>query len=1348
MKRFVISIMIFAATTSASAWMGVISSDSSPLERYKAMDVVPDPVNASSGEHYMSEELFDLGGPLPLRFSIFYSVRQSITRSAFGAFGQRFQMNVPIIANSATEMTVYFLDDGDNHVAFTGGAGNWVQKNPGTTSVPYVLKEPVPSDSSGYVYLMDPVKGLVYIFKRDPAWSTFNCRLYHMVDRNGNRISYTYGSNNHYPEQITDGLGRTLTLTYASQVVSTIADGQGRTWNFTYSTPFPTTANIWQLRDPLNNIRNLSWDSDVTKAIRQATLPRGNTPYVQTYDSSGRVTSQTDAYGNAVTLAYDFSSSAYNEDTPVQTTASWPNSTSTRFTSRATVSGPTAIRDGANQTVSFTRGDSDRVTGMADRLGGSYAYTYHVPSGKIATATNARGKTMTYTYTAQNQTISNPSGGSCDFTFYNLTRVDFPNGSYEQYAYDAKGNMLTRRDRNENTWSWTYNAQGLPLTATNPAGGVTTRTYNADGTVATLTDDDLGAISYTYDADKRLQRITHPGGSFIEYAYDAMGRVTTVTDELSHVTSMQYDANGNLTRITDPLTNFTQYAYDNMDRLSSVTDRLNRTTNLTYNNMSWLASITDPNSLATSYTYDAHGWVTGVTHGGRTWTTAYDLEGLPTSRTSPLGFSTSYATDAQGLVTSITLPSGLTTSYGRDDQGNVSSVTDPLGRTVSYARDGREQPTAIALPTVGTTTPAWNSLGLLSTITDPRNYNWIFTYTKQGRLKTQVDPAGNIWTNTYDNRGRLTGVAYPGGATLANTYDNASNLTRRLYSDGTDLNFTYDNANRLLTGEQITLTRDAEGRVLTSVHNGVTFGATYDNGGRLATATYNNGAITVNYTYDVNGNLSRVADATSGAQVDFTYDNDNRLTGIARSNGAGRPTAFTWDNAGRLTRIQDSGLIDLQYTLDAAGQATRCTATVPIDPATWLVNGNENRSFSSSERVTSSGYAYDNAGRRTSGGGDVYTWDAASRLTGVSGATLTYNALGDVVTRAQGGTTMRQFHNYAFPLPVLAAEKNDAGGFKRFYVYTPAGELLYGIDVDLGNAPRYYHFDRSGATLALTTSTGAVTDSYAYDPFGRLLRHEGPSAQPFTFGGKWGIRQDGDTGTLYQCRARYYDAVTGQFLSREPIWPDLSDPRLINPYQYALNNPLNYTDPSGWLITNSVTKFETSRAWRVGGDLLNSLSVCEPSQPIASWQSSPAPGATPIGDNVGDRSGQFVWNDPISDVRPNFRPSTTVPADRTALRQVTTPSLSLHLGNREAPRKAPSPWSIERAANRHVEWIFRRAIHFSGHMNAEEFRTFLEEQAQVERHWRERKPLPCKNFATRGPDGQWILSAPDDGHGY
>ena len=59
-----------------------------------------------------------------------------------------------------------------------------------------------------------------------------------------------------------------------------------------------------------------------------------------------------------------------------------------------------------------------------------------------------------------------------------------------------------------------------------------------------------------------------------------------------------------------------------------------------------------------------------------------------------------------------------------------------------------------------------------------------------------------------------------------------------------------------------------------------------------------------------------------------------------------------------------------------------------------------------------------------------------------------------------------------------------------------------------------------------------------------------------------GQRLDG-TG-LYYYTARYYDPTLGRFISPDMLMPGAGNPQAWNHYAYVLNNPLRYTDPSGY----------------------------------------------------------------------------------------------------------------------------------------------------------------------------------------
>jgi RHS repeat-associated protein len=106
-------------------------------------------------------------------------------------------------------------------------------------------------------------------------------------------------------------------------------------------------------------------------------------------------------------------------------------------------------------------------------------------------------------------------------------------------------------------------------------------------------------------------------------------------------------------------------------------------------------------------------------------------------------------------------------------------------------------------------------------------------------------------------------------------------------------------------------------------------------------------------------------------------------------------------------------------------------------------------------------------------------------------------------------------------------------------------------------------------------TSGSAVKNYQYRSFGEIYSETGSLVQPFTFTGR---EYDPESG-LYYYRARYYDPRAGRFISKDPIGFAGGDVNLyryvdsvgkpfleINPYVYAINNPLNYTDPLGLYV--------------------------------------------------------------------------------------------------------------------------------------------------------------------------------------
>ncbi len=120
---------------------------------------------------------------------------------------------------------------------------------------------------------------------------------------------------------------------------------------------------------------------------------------------------------------------------------------------------------------------------------------------------------------------------------------------------------------------------------------------------------------------------------------------------------------------------------------------------------------------------------------------------------------------------------------------------------------------------------------------------------------------------------------------------------------------------------------------------------------------------------------------------------------------------------------------------------------------------------------------------------------------------------------------------------------------------------LYGLDrIAQKNVVgwQYYQPDALGSVRQVVNAAGTVIQARNYEPFGKQLSAAGNPLTKYAFTGEW---QD-PTGQIY-LRARYYDPATGRFLSKDPFRGIILIPLTLNPYPYALDNPLNILDPTG-----------------------------------------------------------------------------------------------------------------------------------------------------------------------------------------
>ena len=441
-----------------------------------AGSAAPDPVDSATGQFYDTIIDLKLGGPIQFGFARYYS--SGLTGPGFmSSLGSNWMTNfdLSLHVSGSTAKAILF---GGKVVTFTNTGGAWLVDP--TTSPVYQLAQ------SGTLYkLMDPSSHLVYSFSAAGVLSA-------IADRNGNTVTVTQGPNG--PVTATDGLGRTLAFTYTGASLTEVTDQAGRSVQFAYN------ANMLQSStDYFNLATTYSYANAGSMTKKQ--LPLGNVPTTQTYDSSGRVTSQTDPNNHTLKIAYDASGGTTITDPLGSVTKHLSDSNGDNSLLTDPVGGnASSVYDATNRRMSVT-----------DTLGHRTSFEWHSPTGYIASVSDAAGNTTSYAYTSQTQDV---------FTFYTLSSISYADGTSISLTYDANGNVLTETGRDGKAVQYTYDAGGRVLTITGTNKRTTSVTWNADSTLATITDALGNVTSYTYDNLKRVTGLIGPNGGKSGFVYD------------------------------------------------------------------------------------------------------------------------------------------------------------------------------------------------------------------------------------------------------------------------------------------------------------------------------------------------------------------------------------------------------------------------------------------------------------------------------------------------------------------------------------------------------------------------------------------------------------------------------------------------------------------------------------------------------------------------------------------------------------------------------------------------------------------------------------------------------------
>jgi len=794
-----------------------------------------------------------------------------------------------------------------------------------------------------------------------------------------------------------------------------------------------------------------------------------------------------------------------------------------------------------------------------------------------------------------------------------------PNGIQTCYAYDVLGRQTSQTERCNSaaplitTTQYFLTPQFCLLENCTP-----TAFAPPNSKTVVVTTPPTGAITWTYSDDqgKSTGSLSYAfEGGFIERttAYNALGQVTQVSKPF-HLTSVDdpgspsyttttYDSFNRVDTLTDPLgviddsgvgkatTIQTLYNGSTLETIRLVNGQTQNRfeTKNAVGKVASVTTVTESGPVTISYDYDAEGNLTFTTDPALNQVqTGYDTRGRKTSTIDPDMGSWTYTVDGFGDVVTQRDAKAQTTTMIYDALGRMRSKTDSTG-TAEWVFDTGPGGVGKLAAMIGAPDPK-----LLGTCTIPTGASVTggqravksFRYTPFGDVQESdecVDGTTFATTFQYDGVGRQSLIRYPAVNTsqLAVGYHyTTGGFLHYLTDESTDYSVLWQ-AKAVNVRGQVTDEQMRNGVETVSNRNPLTgwlLGAT-------ATAHADGDKLIQNWSYgfDEIGNLltRKRADAINAvtSSETFTYDLTNRLVSslVTTSGGYNSPETYAYDALGNLT--QKAGKA---YTYGGCAAGAR---TAGPHAVCTVAGGTP--------------FVYDDNGNVTRSGSRSVTYNPSNKVTNVvsdpvpsqghdtGSVDFVYGADGNRVVQSETSAGVNSRTVYVGPTGKSIYERTTTGSTVQHVTFIYAGDVHGGNAFTLrifdntgavkGN--RFYSFDHLGSVTAMSDEVGHIaapqnpgpndTTLLGYDAWGARRKPDGTAANPASFDLPVGHRQFTgqeqipDVG-LVNMNGRVYDPSLGRFLSPDPNIQSASDLQSYNRYAYARNNPLRYTDPTGY----------------------------------------------------------------------------------------------------------------------------------------------------------------------------------------
>lgn len=466
-------------------------------------------------------------------------------------------------------------------------------------------------------------------------------------DSNGNLLNITgptvdglvpqivFINNSHgQVSRVTDPSGKAHSFAYDSttgDLLTTTIDPGGL--NLTTTLDYDSAGNVMHATDPLGRVTTFAFDS--MRRLKQTVAP-SPLNYVATniFDPNGNLlevdsqTSDPTTPWQKVAFSYTAADREQTETSPIGNVTTYQYDQAERLS---------LLIDAAGRATQYKYDTAGRSYRVIDALAITNEEHLYTPNGELLSLKDANGNLTTFQYDG----------------FDRLYRTIYPDSSYEQFTYDAAGNLVQKLTRAGQVISFSYDNLNRLRTKTLP------------GTT----------IQFNYDLASRVVDATDASGT-IHDIYDNAGRLSSVTYPGSGTLSYQYDPVGNLTLLTYPDGNSVTYSYDALNRLTNVLDWAGRTTSLAYDALNRLTNTTLPNGTVSQRSYDV---------------ASRFIQQQDTTASSAVIYQVNYAYDAASQIIGETtqpaatpyLPTPVSMSYDADN-----ALTNYAGQTVTHDANG------------------------------------------------------------------------------------------------------------------------------------------------------------------------------------------------------------------------------------------------------------------------------------------------------------------------------------------------------------------------------------------------------------------------------------------------------------------------------------------------------------------------------------------------------------------------------------------------------------------------------------------------------------------------------------